>query len=280
MRLPELVRQAKRVYVIGNGGSYANALHIVNDLLTCGIKAYTIDPATMARIANDHGWSHVFSYWLRVVGEVGDLLIALSGSGTSSNILMAVDLAKTRGMLVWEEYGAVQGLDMEAAEERQVWLGHRLKKELVSGPVMVADEAAAIAERRTVLANGCFDVLHVGHILHLEEARSLGGRLVVSLTLDSHVNKGPGLPINPWDHRAAMLRALRCVDDVVPTTSCYAAIRAVRPQVFVKGNDYEDSPLLHEALLACAEVGALLHITKSPKLSSGEIIRRMKATAL
>jgi len=131
----------------------------------------------------------------------------------------------------------------------------------------------------TVLANGCFDVLHIGHLWHLREARGLGDRLVVSLTLDACVNKGPGLPINPWAHRAEMLLALRCVDDVVPTTSCYAAIRAVRPQVFVKGIDYIDS-LRDEARIACREVGAALHFTSAPKLSSGEIIRRMKATTL
>lgn len=139
---------------------------------------------------------------------------------------------------------------------------------------------ARLLRQRTVLANGCFDVLHIGHIWHLEEARTFGDRLVVSLTLDAYVNKGPGLPINPWDHRAAMLRALRCVDAVVPSTSCHAAIRAVRPYAFVKGLDYADSELLDEARRACREVGAEMHITRTPKLSSGEIIRRMKATAL
>jgi rfaE bifunctional protein nucleotidyltransferase chain/domain len=132
---------------------------------------------------------------------------------------------------------------------------------------------------KTVLANGCFDVLHIGHLWHLEEARGLGDHLMVSLTLDDCVNKGPGLPINRWAHRAAMLRALRCVDSVIPTTSCYAAIRMVSPHIFVKGSDYTET-LLDEARIACLEVGAELYFTKSPKLSSGEIIRRMKATTL
>lgn len=124
------VLMASRVYVIGNGGSYANASHIVNDLLSCGIKAFTLDPATLSAWANDHGWVHVFERWLRVVGEPTDLLIALSGSGKSPNILGAVAEARRIGMDVWCEFGSQRGLSMEGAEEYQLLLFHELKKEL------------------------------------------------------------------------------------------------------------------------------------------------------
>ena len=130
MQLIDLVRNARRVYIIGNGGSFANASHIANDLLACGVKAYTIDPATLSRLANDSDWTQAFARWLRVVGEQGDLLIALSGSGTSENILLAIEMAERMGMSVWREFGAAQGLDMQAAEERQIWLGHSLRKGL------------------------------------------------------------------------------------------------------------------------------------------------------
>jgi rfaE bifunctional protein nucleotidyltransferase chain/domain len=128
---------------------------------------------------------------------------------------------------------------------------------------------------KTVLANGCFDVLHVGHLWHLKEAKQLGDWLVVALTVDEAVHKGPGLPINAWEHRAEMLQALRYVDLVVPSTSCHDAILQIRPDIFVKGCDYEDSTLLNPAREACARVGATLHLTHSPKLSSGAIIQRM-----
>lgn len=128
--LLQLVRDAKRVYIIGNGGSYANAGHICNDLLLVGIRAYTLDPATLTALANDFGYEHCYSRWLEVVGEKGDLLIALSGSGKSPNILNAVRLATARGMEVWMEYGARQGLDMQSSEERQIWLGHELMRGL------------------------------------------------------------------------------------------------------------------------------------------------------
>ena len=130
MELVDLVRDADRVYLIGNGGSYANAAHIANDLLACGIRAYTLDSATLTAFANDHGYENVFSLWLEKVGEEGDLLIALSGSGRSPNILNACATAERMGMTVWREFGAAQGLGMQAAEERQIALGHELREAL------------------------------------------------------------------------------------------------------------------------------------------------------
>lgn len=129
-RLALAVRAAKRVYLVGNGGSFANAQHICNDLLLSGIRAYTMDPATFSAFANDFSYDVVFSKWLLVVGTSDDLLIALSGSGKSPNILNAVEAAKLIGMKVWEEFGARQGLDMQSAEERQIFLGHELMREL------------------------------------------------------------------------------------------------------------------------------------------------------
>lgn len=132
--LVALIRAAKRCYLIGNGGSHANATHICNDLVACGIRAYTLDPATLTALANDFGYESVFARWLETVGEAGDLLIALSGSGTSPNILAACATAECLGMKVWREFGAAQGMDMQAAEEAQIVLGHRLRKELCKPP--------------------------------------------------------------------------------------------------------------------------------------------------
>lgn len=130
MELADRIREARRVYIIGNGGSYANAIHVCNDLLFCGIKAFTLDAATLTASANDYGYETVFERWVNVVGERGDLLIALSGSGRSPNILRACEAAKSKGMTVWEEFGERQGFDMQASEERQIWLGHEVMREL------------------------------------------------------------------------------------------------------------------------------------------------------
>lgn len=126
-QLTLLIKDAKRVYLIGNGGSYANAMHICNDLLACGIKAYTLDPATMAALANDHEWKTVFSRWLGVVGEKGDLLIALSGSGKSANILHAIKRAKAFGMKVYRIFGNERWETMQQAEEAQLRIGHEVR---------------------------------------------------------------------------------------------------------------------------------------------------------
>ena len=129
MSLSERIRRARRVFIIGNGGSYANAIHICNDLLMCGVKAFTLDAASLTASANDHGYESVFERWIEVVGEDADLLIALSGSGKSANILRAIAAAERKGMDVARVFGA-PALDMQAAEERQISLGHELMREL------------------------------------------------------------------------------------------------------------------------------------------------------
>jgi D-sedoheptulose 7-phosphate isomerase len=128
--LSELVRKAKRVYLIGNGGSYANAVHIANDLLSVGIKAFTLDPATLTAFANDYGYETVFARWIEKVGEPGDLLIALSGSGKSPNILSAVWTAENIGMMAVLVTHYLNGVDMQQSEEEQLVLGHQVLKEL------------------------------------------------------------------------------------------------------------------------------------------------------
>ena len=134
MSLLELVLRAKdekrRVYIIGNGGSYANAAHIANDLLSRGVRAFTMDAASLTAFSNDYGYESAFSRWLVVVGDAGDVLVALSGSGRSPNILRACEVARTLGMTVWREFGSAKNLDMQDAEEEQIHVGHDLYREL------------------------------------------------------------------------------------------------------------------------------------------------------
>lgn len=133
MKLVEAVSNARRVYLIGNGGSYANAVHIANDLISVGVRAYTLDPATLTAFANDYGYEKVFSRWLSIVGEKGDLLVALSGSGTSANIIEAIETAQRIGMKTWLVSRHLQGIDMQQSEEEQLKVGHAVMKELRAG---------------------------------------------------------------------------------------------------------------------------------------------------
>ena len=128
--LVEKVRAAKRVYVVGNGGSFSNAEHLVNDLLSVGVKAYSINHAFFSATANDKGYYQSFARWIRVVGEPDDLLIALSGSGKSPNILIACEAAEEIGMEVHREFGAELGQDAQVSEQHQLIVAHEIMRAL------------------------------------------------------------------------------------------------------------------------------------------------------
>ena len=122
------IRNAKRVFLIGNGGSYANAAHICNDLLACGIAAFSLDAPTLTASANDYGYETVFARWLTVVATREDLLIALSGSGRSANIVRAIAEAERIGMKHVLVTDFLETRDMQQSEEDQLALGHELRR--------------------------------------------------------------------------------------------------------------------------------------------------------
>lgn len=128
-----------------------------------------------------------------------------------------------------------------------------------------------------VMANGCFDLLHPGHVAHLQAARKLGDILVVALTADHAVNKGPGRPIMTWSQRADMLMALRCVDHIHHTAHPADAVKAWQPQIFVKGIDCVGGHTFPPSLLeACQRHGTVITYTSTPKYSTTELIERIK----
>jgi rfaE bifunctional protein nucleotidyltransferase chain/domain len=112
--------------------------------------------------------------------------------------------------------------------------------------------AAIVAEhrragRRIVFTNGCFDVLHRGHIAYLNQAKALGDVLVVGVNSDGSAArlKGPGRPVNPAADRAALLAALSCVDHVTVfgEDTPIELLRTLRPDVYAKGGDYSPDML-------------------------------------
>lgn len=102
---------------------------------------------------------------------------------------------------------------------------------------------------KVVLAHGVFDLLHAGHLAHLEEARKYGDRLVVSVVLDDFITKAA--PIYPEHERIRLLRALRCVDQVIPCEAPgpEAIIQSVIPDVYVRGADYIGKRMPESGLL-------------------------------
>lgn len=122
-----------------------------------------------------------------------------------------------------------------------------------------------------VLANGCWDLLHYGHLQHLEAAKKMGDVLWVSVTDDLHVNKGPGRPVYPQEHRAALVKALKCVDKVITVSGLMEALEFVKPSILVKGTDYRNGLAeYHEAY--CKKHGIRIAFTDTPKLSAVEMI--------
>ncbi|MHC4957762.1 MAG: adenylyltransferase/cytidyltransferase family protein [Planctomycetota bacterium] len=134
------------------------------------------------------------------------------------------------------------------------------------------------AGKRVVLTNGCFDLLHVGHLKALRDAKALGDVLVVAVNEDATVRrlKGPGRPLTPVEERAELLAALVHVDFVhpFPEPTVDNVLRALSPAVFAKGTDYiEDLPERETA----NEIGAEIAFTGGPKVHSvSELLARIR----
>jgi rfaE bifunctional protein nucleotidyltransferase chain/domain len=143
-------------------------------------------------------------------------------------------------------------------------------------PLLGREEAAAWAAsareqgKRLVLVNGCFDLIHPGHVRYLEAARREGDLLLLALNSDASVRrlKGEGRPVQGEEDRARLLAALEPVDavHVFDEDDVEAVLRAVRPHVHAKGGEYtpETVPERHVA----AEVGAEVRIVGGPKIGS------------
>ena len=149
---------------------------------------------------------------------------------------------------------------------------------------MTLDEAVALADRlraerkRIVLANGCFDLLHVGHVRYLRAARKLGDVLFVGINSDAAVArlKGRGRPLVPATERAEILMALREVDHVVVFEEDTAdqLVASLRPHVHAKGTDYGASSVPEAATVQ--KVGGRVEIVGDPKdHSSRDLIARI-----
>lgn len=149
---------------------------------------------------------------------------------------------------------------------------------------MTLDEAVALAERlraarkRIVLANGCFDLLHVGHARYLKAARRLGDVLFVGVNGDAAVRrlKGPGRPLVPAAERVELLAALRDVDHVVlfEEDTADRLVALLKPDVHAKGTDYTPGSVPEAATVRA--VGGDVAVVGDPKdHSTGDLITRV-----
>src|SRR5438094_8605071 len=125
-------------------------------------------------------------------------------------------------------------------------------------------EKLRAAGKKIVATNGCFDLLHVGHVRYLQAARALGDVLAVGLNGDRSVRelKGTGRPLRTENDRAEILAALQCVDlvTVFPQIRATQFIAAVRPAIYVKGGDYRAETLDEEERAVLKEIGAEIRL--------------------
>ena len=130
-----------------------------------------------------------------------------------------------------------------------------------------------------VQCHGVFDLIHPGHIFHFQAAKKQGDILVVSLTSDAYVNKGPNRPVFDENIRSEALSSIEAVDYVVinHNPTAVEAIKRIQPDVYVKGEDYSspDKDItggIKEELDAVENIGGRLHITREITYSSSELI--------
>jgi D-sedoheptulose 7-phosphate isomerase len=169
--LGEALRQAwqsgRTIYLCGNGGSAGNANHLANDFLygagvTNGgglkVESLSANPSVLTCLANDIGYENVYAEQLRVKAEVGDVLIVLSGSGNSPNVVKALEVGAAKGMITFAILGFSGGRckqlaqhpihfpidDMQIAEDLQLVIGHICMQWLCANPLSqrAAPEAA------------------------------------------------------------------------------------------------------------------------------------------
>jgi rfaE bifunctional protein nucleotidyltransferase chain/domain len=135
--------------------------------------------------------------------------------------------------------------------------------------------------QKVVFTNGCFDLLHLGHVRYLEQARSLGEALMVGVNTDASVRrlgKDPGRPVTPESDRARVLAALACVDRVVlfDEDTPLNLITALQPDILVKGGDYRSEEIVGREVVL-ARGGQVLTLPFIPGYSSTMLLHRIRS---
>jgi rfaE bifunctional protein nucleotidyltransferase chain/domain len=153
--------------------------------------------------------------------------------------------------------------------------------------IVTAEQASALGKelreegRKLVFTNGCFDLLHAGHVRYLQAARDVGDALLVAINGDESVRalKGEGRPLNRAEDRAEVIAALECVDHVVifPEVRATQLLEKVQPAIYVKGGDYTEATLDAEERAALDRIGTEIRILPfEPGHSTSGLLEKIK----
>ena len=210
------------------------------------------------------------------VSGAGDTVIASLAAALSAGFDMssAVKLANVAA-------GIVVGKSGTATASLSEIEPHFSGEELISSLSEVKKRSSMLKQdrKRVVFTNGCFDILHAGHVHYLEEAKKLGDELVVGLNSDSSVKslKGKGRPVNNLEQRAKVLSSLQCVDKVVSFSdeTPLKLIKAIKPDFLVKGGDYKVKDVVgHKEIKSWGGVVKIIPLV--PGLSTTKIIKKLR----
>lgn len=236
----------------------------------------------MSLICKEENPLHIGTHAREVydVSGAGDTVIAMLGAALAggANLIDAVTLANAAaGVVVGKAGSAVVSLAelRQALKQRQDSCATILTQEELLQQVLEAKEHG----ERIVMTNGCFDIIHAGHISYLEQAKSLGHRLIVAVNDDDSVKrlKGKDRPVNSLTSRMAVLAALRAVDWVVPFSedTPLRLITKVLPEVLVKGGDWAPSQIVGASEVTAAG-GKVVTIAFEEGFSTTNTIKHIK----
>jgi len=320
--LAECLRRGNKVLVFGNGGSAADAQHMAAELVGRFSKdraplpavALTTDSSALTAIGNDYGFDEIFARQVRALADRGDVVIAISTSGRSTNVVNAAKAARAKGASTIALTGGdggelsasvdigimVPSTNTARIQEVHIAVVHILCEMIESSLFAAEVDSMHIPkgvipwndllklrdrwkhERRIVVwTNGCFDILHVGHLHCLEQSRQLGDILVVGVNNDASVRaiKGPGRPIFPLAERMRLLAALDATDYIVSFEGVTpeAALANLKPDVHVKGEDYAppSGKPMPEMTVVESYGGRVEFVPVLPEHSTSDVVQRM-----
>lgn len=313
----EALAAGGKILVCGNGGSAACAQHFAAEF-TGKLKidrapypaiSLTTDTSALTAIANDYGYDEVFSRQVEALARPGDVVVGLSTSGSSRNVVKAFEAARAAGAHTVgltgadDALGADHSLKVSLRETARIQEAHDLilhelaqVAERILVPHLAFDASSCPFEfvleereladfrewiaqtgQRLVTTNGVYDLFHAGHAASLTAARAQGDRLVVLVNDDASVRrlKGERRPIRGEADRMGDIARLPAVDHVVLMTGDdpRSLLAVLKPDVHAKGRDYEGRGLI-EAGTVEQGGGEIVYLDLVPGVSTTGLVER------
>lgn len=248
------------------------------------IEVDTYDIAKWPQTGIQHKHYDLVTMW-DVIEHIPDLKVVESVFNSAKAVAVATPmLPKSKEFATWRHNKPGEHLKLFTKDKLQQYFrnfGFRLIKsgfpECDCG--IRQDIFSALFKKKTVVfTNGIFDLLHIGHLELLKEARKLGDRLVVAIDSDDNarkLGKKPPRPINGQEHRKRVLESVKWVDEVVVFDDLEEVVRKIRPDIMVKGSDYKKSEVVGGDIIK--QWGGIIHLIQLvPGKSTTAIIQKIR----